>query len=80
MSNTYNYLQIGQTPLIYAVIEQQVPVIEMLIRSGVDVTYGNKLHNNWAAIHWAALTDDAKVSGTTAIRSLKTMSRLSRPF
>ena len=55
-------MQIGQTPLIYAVIEQQVPVIELLIRSGVEVNYGNKLHSNWAAIHWAALTDDIKVS------------------
>ena len=55
--------QIGQTPLIYAVIEQQVPVIELLITSGADVNYGNKLHSNWAAIHWAALTDDVKVSG-----------------
>ena len=65
----YDSFQIGQTPLIYAVIEQQVPVIELLIRSGADVNYGNKLHSNWAAIHWAALTDDVKVSGMKVIRS-----------
>ena len=40
-----------------------MPVIELLIRTGADVNYGNKLHSKWAAIHWAALTDDVEVSG-----------------
>ena len=57
-----------------------MPVIELLIRTGVEVNYGNKLHSNWAAIHWAALTDDIKVSGRTVMRSLMTVSRLSRLF
>ena len=48
-------------------IEQQAPVIELLIKSRADVNYGNKLHSNWAAIHWAALTDDVKVSGMMAM-------------
>lgn len=53
--------KIGQTPLIYAVIEQHVPVINLLIDGGSDVNYGNRLHSDWAAIHWAALTDNMQV-------------------
>lgn len=53
--------KIGQTPLIYAIIEEHVPVIDLLISSGADVNYGNNLHSDWAAIHWAALTDNVKV-------------------
>merc|ERR1712117_46895 len=53
--------KIGQTPLIYAVIEQHVPVIDLLLAAGADVNFGNRLHSDWAAIHWAALTDNIKV-------------------
>ena len=35
--------------------------MELLIKAGADVNYGNKLHSDWAALHWAALTDDPKV-------------------
>ena len=53
--------KIGQTPLIYSIIEEHVPVIDLLISSGADVNYGNGLHSDWAAIHWAALTDNVLV-------------------
>ena len=36
-------------------------VVELLIKAGADVNYGNKLHSDWAALHWAALTDDQRV-------------------
>ena len=36
-------------------------VVELLIKAGADVNYGNKLHSDWAALHWAALTDDPRV-------------------
>ena len=62
LSIQYLFSQIGQTPLIYAVIEQHVPVIDLLIEGGADVNYGNKLHSDWAAIHWAALTDNKLVN------------------
>ena len=42
-------------------LEQQVEVVELLIKAGADVNYGNKLHSDWAALHWAALTDDPRV-------------------
>ena len=53
--------QIGQTPLIYAVLEEQVAVVELLVAAGADVNKGNPLHSNWAPIHWAALTDNTQV-------------------
>ena len=37
-------------------------MIELLIEGGADVNYGNKLHSDWAAIHWAALTDNKLVN------------------
>jgi len=37
-------------------------VIDLLIEGGADVNYGNKLHSDWAAIHWAALTDNKLVN------------------
>ena len=36
-------------------------MVELLIKAGADVNYGNKLHSDWAALHWAALTDDQRV-------------------
>ena len=42
-------------------LEQEVAVVELLIKAGADVNYGNKLHSDWAALHWAALTDNPRV-------------------
>jgi len=53
--------RIEQTPLIYAVIEQHVAVIKALLAAGADINKGNPLHSNWAALHWAALTDNPLV-------------------
>jgi len=53
--------KIGQTPLIYAVIEQQVAVIKILLDNQADVNQGNPLHSNWAPLHWAALSDNPLV-------------------
>ena len=36
-------------------------MVELLLKAGADVNYGNKLHSDWAALHWAALTDDQRV-------------------
>ena len=36
-------------------------MIDLLIVGGSDVNYGNRLHSDWAAIHWAALTDNMQV-------------------
>lgn len=53
--------RIGQTPLIYAVIEQHIGVIKLLINAGANVNQGNYLHSDWAALHWAALSDNPEV-------------------
>ena len=53
--------KILQTPLIYSIIEEHPPVIKILVSGGADVNYGNSLHSDWAAIHWAALTDNNDV-------------------
>ena len=64
-------LQIGQTPLIYAVLEEQVAVVELLVAAGADVNKGNPLHSNWAPIHWAALTDNTQVQGGEYLEDLR---------
>ena len=53
--------RIGQTPLIYAVIEKRPEVVAALLGAGADVNIGNRLHSGWAALHWAALTDSPPV-------------------
>jgi len=53
--------KIEQTPLIYAVIEEHVGAIKLLLGAGADANKGNPLHSDWAAIHWAALTDNPMV-------------------
>jgi len=53
--------KIGQTPLIYAVIEQHLGMINLLLAHGADVNQGNSLHWEWAALHWAALSDNPTV-------------------
>ena len=53
--------RIEQTPLIYAVIEEHVAVIKLLLDAGADANKGNSLHSDWAALHWAALTDNPRV-------------------
>ena len=49
--------------------------MELLIKAGADVNYGNKLHSDWAALHWAALTDDPRVVAAVlvspAVRNVK---------
>ena len=56
-------------------LEQEVAVVELLIKAGADVNYGNKLHSDWAALHWAALTDDprvvAAVLASPAVKNVK---------
>ena len=42
-------------------LEKHEKVVEILIKAGADVNYSNKLHSDWAALHWAALTDDQRV-------------------
>ena len=67
--------KIGQTPLIYAVIEQQVAVIKLLLDAGADANQGNPLHSDWAALHWAALSNNPRVVeavlDTKGVRNVK---------
>merc|ERR1711971_44209 len=53
--------KIGQTPLIYAVIEEKPEVIKALLEAGADVNKGNGLHWGWRPLHWAALTDNIDI-------------------
>jgi len=53
--------KIGQTPLIYAVIEEHPQVIIALLEAGADVNLGNSLHWGWRPLHWAALTDNIDI-------------------
>jgi len=67
--------KIEQTPLIYAVIEQHVAAVQVLLGAGADVNKGNPLHSDWAALHWAALTDNPlvveAVLQATGVRNVK---------
>ncbi len=48
--------KISQTPLIYAVVEGNLEVAEAILEHGrPDLTVGNKLHWDWAPMHWAAM-------------------------
>lgn len=56
--------RIGQTPLIYAVVEQHVAMVRLLLARGADVNLGNSTLTGrlgWAPIHWAALSDNLEV-------------------
>lgn len=53
--------KIGQTPLIYAVIEEHPEVIIALLEAGANVNQGNDVHWGWRPLHWAALTDNIDI-------------------
>jgi len=60
--NVVNKIQ--QSPLAYAVIEQHVAVVKLLLNFGADPNMSNSLHSDWAALHWAALSDNPTVVKT----------------
>jgi len=70
--------KIGQTALIYAVIEQHLSMIKLLLDKGADVNLGNSLHWGWAPIHWAALSDNLEiveaVLSAEGVKNVKDMS------
>ncbi len=58
------YLQIGNTPLMYAVREGHLGAASSLLDEGVsarDAEKGNPLHWEWSAAHWAAMGDDVSM-------------------